>query len=131
MSDLVPARRLDDLEAAMLAEQQVECPVEHIFRRGVYIRKALFPAGSVVLGHAWKRSHWNVLLSGHVRAMIGGKTEEMVAPRYVKAPPGRKLFFAITDVIWANVIETDLTDLAAIEAELVEPSEAWKQKELA
>lgn len=132
MSDLVSVvtpERLNELEAAMLAERPVECPVEHVFRPGVYVRKALFPAGTLVLGHAWKAPHWNLLMGGHVKVMVGGVTREMIAPRIIKAPAGRKLFYAITDTLWANVVRTDLTDLDEIEAALVDPSEEWKHSQ--
>lgn len=122
---MLEVRRLDELEAAMLDQPQVECPVEHIFRRGVYIRKGLLPAGSLVIGHSWKAPNWNLLIAGHARMMGGGVTRDLVAPRMVKAPAGRKLFYAVTDVVWANVVRTDLTDVDEIEAALVERSPAW------
>ena len=45
---------IDDLEKKMLSQEQVECPVFHHFGPGVYMREAMFPAGSIGIGHKHK-----------------------------------------------------------------------------
>ena len=129
MSDLVSVvtpERLNGLEAAMLAEPQVDCSIEHVFLPGLYIRMGLMPAGTVVLGHAWKAPNMNVMISGEAYVQTGGNWKRLVAPQTFVAPAGRKLFYAVTDVRWANVVVTDLTDVARIEADLVETTETWR-----
>jgi hypothetical protein len=121
----LPATRLDDLEGAMLAEPQVECPVEHFVGTGVYIRTCTMPAGTMVLGHAWKAEQINVMLKGRILVMVGGEPKELVAPQMFVGPPGRKLAYVLEDVVWQNVVATDETDIEAIEDLIVNKTDTW------
>lgn len=121
----VARSRLDDLEVAMLAEPQVECPTTHTFKPGLYIREATLPAGALVLGHAWRDAQWNIMKSGRILVMVGGKATEMRAPRAFKGPPGRKLAYVLEETVWVNVFATDETDVAAIEEIIVDKTSAW------
>jgi hypothetical protein len=123
---IVTPERLDALEVAMLAEEQIECPTTHEFRGGLYIREAFMPAGSVVLGHAWRRPQWNVMKQGRIRVMVGGRVRELRAPRAFIGPAGRKVAYIIEDTIWVNIFATDETDLGAVEETILDRTEAGR-----
>jgi hypothetical protein len=112
--------RLDDLELGMLAEPQVECPVEHFIATGVYVRTCTMPADTLVLGHFWRAEQINVMLKGKIRVVVNGEVLTMAAPQMFVGPPGRKLAYVIEETVWQNIVATTETDVEAIEALIVD-----------
>jgi hypothetical protein len=54
-----------------------------------------------------------------------GRMTEIVAPFIFVGQPTRKVIYALTDTIWLNVFQTDLTDIDEIEAHFIEKSPAF------
>jgi hypothetical protein len=115
MTDIM--KSFADAEKAMLALPQVDCPIVSYFAPGIYVREMHVPSGTFLLGHHHKESHICMLLSGKIEVFDGGKTTILEAPAIFNGSPGRKIGFAIEDVIFSNIHanptnETDLDKLA-------------------
>ena len=64
--------KADKLAEALLNNpDKPETSVEQMFAPGVYLRKFSAPGGVMGLGHAHKTEHFNIILKGRVRVMIG------------------------------------------------------------
>jgi len=115
----------DRFEREALALPQVECPLVHHFGPGIYIREVTIPAGTFVVGHRHKQETLNILQSGRLVLMTDDGTREMRGPYLFTSPPGRKVAYAATDVVFQNVFATEERDIAKLEAMFVEKSEQW------
>lgn len=97
--------------------QQVECPVTHSFAPDIYLREIFMPAGTVVIGHQHKTEHFNIILKGRCRVMIGDEIHEIAAPcTFVSGAGAQKILNVLEDTIWQTVHsnpdnETDLETL--------------------
>lgn len=114
-------RKLYELQASMDGLPDVECPLQHTFAPGVYVRTIFIPAGSVVVGKIHKHRHANVLSQGHVTVLTeGGGLEELHGPLTMVSEPGTKrAVYAHTDTVWTTIHPTDKTELADIEEETI------------
>jgi len=119
---------IEAVEAHMLTLHQVECPVEHIFGPGIYIRQISMPAGATVLGHAHTGDNLMMVLSGRLVLVEGGLTREVSAPYIFTAGPGRKLVYIIEDCVVQNILATEETDIEKLEAMFVKKSPAYMEK---
>ena len=108
---------------------QVECPVNHYFRDGEYIRECTIPKGSIVVGHHHKKECLNIFLSGEIALVENGEAVILKAPMFFNSGPGRKMAYAITDVVWQNVHKTEETDLEKIEQEFIDKDKDFKEFE--
>jgi len=124
-------RPLEDVEGDMLGYPQVDCPITHRFGPNIYIREVVIPAGTLVMGHSHKTEHMNVILAGRIAVVIDGDTTVMEGPASFTAPAGRKVLYAIDEVIMQNIHVTAETDVYALEDQLVDKSDAWKANEIA
>lgn len=97
--------------------QQVECPVTHSFAPDIYLREIFMPAGTVVIGHQHKTEHFNIILKGRCRVVIGDEIQEIVAPcTFISGAGAQKILNVLEDTIWQTVHsnpdnETDLETL--------------------
>ncbi len=115
-----------DIQAAqvMVAQAQQEVyPVVHHWADAVYGREVIIPADQIVVGKLHAKRNLNVLLAGTVIvASPGQKAETITGPHVFVANPGAKrIVRTVTEVRWLVVHGTEETDLAAIEAEVIEP----------
>ena len=126
-------RQLYELQASIGRElPEVECPLQHVFAPGVYVRTMFIPAGTVIVGKIHKHAHPNILSQGTVRVLTEGEGDrELTGPLSMVSPPGTKrALLALTDVVWSTVHlnPTNTTDLAEIEADVIAPTfEAYEQ----
>ena len=126
----VSAVSLDAIEEMMLSEEQVDCPVQHYFGPGIYIREVFFPAGIYVMGHAHKKPTMNILLKGKIVVMVNGEARVIEGPYIFNSEPGRKLAYVIEDCVFQNLHATEETDLEKIEEIFIDKSDAWKSKQI-
>jgi quercetin dioxygenase-like cupin family protein len=104
------------LGSLLLKQEQVNCPVEHIFGPGLYIRKVTLSVGTLAVGHYQKTTHMNIMLTGRCTILnVDGEEEELVAPQIIFLPPGRKVGEIHEEVTWLNVYSTDETDVEKLE----------------
>lgn len=109
-------QKLDKLDAAILAEHQVDMPITNYFARGVYAREAFIPKGTVVTGRVHKYSQINILLKGSISILTEKGMELLSAPFTIVSPPGTKrAAYAHEDVIWTTICGTEHTDLETME----------------
>ena len=119
---------LKAVESEMIAQEQVDIPVEHIFSGGVYIRQILIPKGTIVMGKRHRHETCNILLSGELSIYAGeGKESNRVkGPLMFTSPPGtKKLAYCHEDAIFMNIHPTEETDLEKIEEEFIIPEEEY------
>lgn len=114
-----------DLERAMDASPDAirDLPVEHTFMPGLYIRTLHIPAGVCLTGKEHKTRHMNVLSKGEIIVWTENGMQHLKAPYSFESQPGTKrVGYAVTDVMWSTFHFTFETDLAKIEAEVIEAS---------
>lgn len=123
---------LPELERAMLAAEQVECPVTHHFSPGVYTRQCDMPAGAIVLGQTHREVHQCVLLKGRLRLLEeDGTLRDVSAPAIFLGKPGRKFFKVLEDATLLNVYAATETDPQAIEDRVIEKTQTYLDWEAA
>ncbi|MFM9928212.1 hypothetical protein VLK31_34955 [Variovorax sp. H27-G14] len=121
-------RALFNLQAACGDLPPVDCPLQHVFAPGMYLRTIFIPAGTFLVGKIHKHQHGNILSQGHVRVFTeGGGVKELHGPvTMVSAPGTKRAVFAVTDTVWSTIHlnPTNETDLAKIEADVIAPTYA-------
>jgi hypothetical protein len=97
--------------------QEVDCPLQHSFIDGVYVRTIFIPAGTVIVGKIHKHSHANILSKGEVSVFTeDGGLERLKGPLTMTSPAGcKRAVYAHTDTTWTTIHRTDETDLEKIE----------------
>jgi quercetin dioxygenase-like cupin family protein len=96
--------QIDGLVKEFLKEEQVECPVNHAFAPDIYVREIFMPAGTVVIGHKHLTEHFNVILKGKCRVIIGDVVQELTAPcTFVSAAGAQKIVNVLEDCIWQTI----------------------------
>lgn len=113
------------LEGAIRASEHSvgpeSCPLRHFFAPGQYGREITMYEGMVVVGKVHKHAHLNILSKGKVQVFTpDGGLEEFEAPRtWVSTPGTKRTVFVLETAVWITVHNTDLTDIPAIEREMV------------
>jgi hypothetical protein len=108
--------KVETLLEEVLAMPQVECPENHYFGPGIYIKEVTLPAGSVIIGKPHKVAHMCVLLQGKmIIAKEDGSKVELVAPMTFVSPPGRKVAYILETVVFQNIFATEETDIEKLE----------------
>ena len=118
---------LDQVEAYMLTLPQVECPIQYHFGPGICIRERVVPGNTLIIGHKHKYPNMSMIMQGACAVFEDGRMTEILAPFIFVGEPKRKVIYALTDVVWLNILSTELTDPAEIEAHFVEPSQAYRE----
>lgn len=121
---------IESLEGMMLELPQVECPLEHHFCNGVYLREITMPAGTRIIGHEHNTEHFNIILKGRAKVYCEGDVSTITAPHlFVSGPGARKILEIEEDMTWMTVHPTDKTELSKdLENDLISKSETFKRK---
>lgn len=127
MNEIASIDDIEAFEAHMLTLPQVECPVEHIFGPGIYIRQVFMPAGTIVIGHSHKIPSLNMVLSGKLALLEDGVRREITAPYIFTSKEGRKVAYVLEDCVFQNIYATEETDLDKLEEMCVEKSSAYME----
>jgi hypothetical protein len=125
--------RLDRFEEWMLAQDFHEIEPEHLFTDGVYHRRGVVKAGDFVLGHVHTEDHYTIFTKGRALLCLDGNIQEIRAPAILHAKAGqRKLAYVIEDLYGENLHTNpdNETDVAKLEARLLQKSPAYKRWEL-
>jgi hypothetical protein len=95
---------IEGITKEFMEHPQVECPVTHNFAPDIYIREIYMPADTVVIGHKHLTEHFNVILKGKCRVMIGDVVEELTAPcTFISGAGSQKIVNVLEDCIWQTV----------------------------
>ena len=133
MQEIAPAnqgiveinQKIEELAAEELRRPQVDCPVTHFFTPGLYMRQIFMPAGTFIIGHEHKTEHFNIVLTGKARVLIGEEIEEITAPCIFISGAGiRKCLLVEEDMTWLTTHVTTETDPEKLMELLVVKSEA-------
>lgn len=134
------AINIEQLEAALLDHpdafvgDSAQCPLEHHFAPGVYLRTVTMPGGMFIVGHKHRTKHLNIVHSGRVRVLMGDEVHEIVGPCTFVSDAGiRKVLFVLEDTRWSTIHVTPETDMEKLRSELIEESDAFishREKEL-
>lgn len=126
--DLTTAKSKEELALALIKEEQVRCAVIHRFGPGIYIREATYPPNTLIVGMTHTSEHYNILLKGTIRVIDGkGNAAQLSAPFMFVAPPGSKVGYTLTEVVWQNIYATNERDIEKLEATLFKaPDECVK-----
>jgi hypothetical protein len=119
------AEKIERLEGAMLQHEQVECPLDHFFAPGVYVRQMTVPAGVLLVGHEHRFEHVCILLKGKMTIATPNGVETISAPLTFVAQPGRKVAYTHEECVWQNIHATEERDLDKIEEQFVIKSDTW------
>ena len=123
LPNLPTLEQIQSLERALLAcPEHVEIRPVHHFAPGVYCREITIPAGVVVVGKLHRTHHIIMLLAGDVTIYTDEGMQRIVAPRVWHTSPGTKrAIYAHVESKLLTVHPTTETDLALIEAAIIEP----------
>jgi hypothetical protein len=103
----------------------------HLFCPGVYARSVFMPKDTVLTSHIHKTKHFFLVSKGSCTVIDShGQEQLLVAPYLGVTVPGTKRALRIhEDCIWTTFHATNLTDVEAIEREiLAESFEAFDQE---
>ena len=113
---------LDAIEVEMLAVgQPINCPVEHKFIGGLYIRTIFMPKDFFCTSLIHNTNHPYFIMKGDVSVMseVGG-IERVVAPYIGETKKGTRRFLKVNeDTIWATVHKTEVVPLDDSEKEIL------------
>lgn len=83
--------KLQSLETAMLQEDQVNIPVNHMFSGGVYAREITIPKGTLLTGRIHKFDHFDIMLSGDVTVSTdSGEVKRLTGLNIMEGKAGKK-----------------------------------------
>jgi quercetin dioxygenase-like cupin family protein len=89
---------------------QVFIPVQTFEGHGMVTRVMCAPAGTAMIGKRHTLGQHNFLMKGIIELATENGPVRLYAPEVIVSPPGTKrAAIAITDVVWATNIATDLT----------------------
>ena len=113
-------------------------PLKHSFADGCYIREVFNPKGELLVTKIHKVSHPFFLMKGDMTILMEDGIKRIRAPHYGITPAGTKrIIYCHEDCVFITVHATKLTDIKAIEEEVIakdfdefdkEELEKFKQK---
>jgi hypothetical protein len=105
---------------------------KHHFLPGIYIRELHIPQGYITTGRIHKHECISILSKGQRATLVDGRIEVVTAPYTQITPPGfKRISLTLENSVWSTVHLTDLTDIKALEKELVCDTEGEYQAFLA
>jgi hypothetical protein len=123
-----PAQKaVDELQRDWAKKKQIECPLDHSFKDGFYLRTVHVPAGTVVISKIFKADFPFFISKGQVSVWV-----ERMGIKHIEAPfwgftnaGARRIIMHHTDVDWTTVHYVgNKTDVAEIEKDIIyTPSE--------
>jgi quercetin dioxygenase-like cupin family protein len=119
----IATSKVHRLQATMAAMPQVDLQTTHALSGGVYARTVFIPAGCVVVGATHKQDHV-CIIDGDIETILEGEQRRITGRVVINGTKGvKRAVVAHEDTLWTTVCATELTDLDAIEAALVEEPE--------
>ena len=97
--------KIDELESFMANNFEIiNCPLNHRFTEGLYVREIFMPAGSLITSKIHKTQHQYFILKGAVSVWIDeGEEIYLEAPYIGVTEPGtRRVLYIWEDCIWAT-----------------------------
>lgn len=105
------SENIERLESRMLAEDQVEIPVEEAFVNGMYVRRIMIPAGTLLTGRVHKWPYVDIMLDGDISVVTPDGQKRLTGHNVLEGVAGRKRAgYAHADTHWVSVHRTDLVE---------------------
>lgn len=100
--------------------EKLDCPLNHHFSNGVYIREITMPAGSAIVGKIHKTEHFNIITSGECKVFTAdeGWKHRKAGDIFSSKGGVQKALRCITDVTWLTVHIANEDDISKIEYDL-------------
>jgi hypothetical protein len=83
-------RQIFALEAALLEQEQRDCPVVHHYAPGIYVREMHVPPYTVLTGAVHKTEHLAMLIKGRIEVLTEDGLQVLEAPCTILSRPGIK-----------------------------------------
>ena len=116
--------QIERLQGEMMQMPQAELQTEHYFSGGMYCRKLIRSAGTLIVGKVHKKDHFFLCAKGEIIAWSEGGMRHLYPGDVICSKPGTKrVTLAVTDAIGITFHKTNKTNLDKIEKELIEPDE--------
>ena len=117
---------IDSLELALLSKfKEQECPLNHSFFDGIYVRECVLFAGMIVTSKIHLKKHPYVVLKGKAEVWIENVGWHLIeAPYFGTTQAGtRRVLRIIEDIHWITFHSNpdDTEDLDLIESRIIEP----------
>lgn len=107
-------------------------PLEHYFLPGIYIRQIKMGAGHLIRGCAHRTQHFNIILQGKVRVLMGDEVVELAAPCTFASDAGcAKALLILEDCVWQTIHLCDERDPDKLRALLIDESKSCNAQEIA
>lgn len=125
LKNKVPTREeIERLQSEMAKMPQPELETEHYFSGGMYCRKLVRKAGTLIVGKVHKKDHFFMCAQGQIIAWSEKGMVTLNAGDVICSKAGTKrVTLAVTDAIGITFHKTSKTNLDKIEKELIEPDE--------
>ena len=110
------------LHREMMALPQVEQPLVHNFCPGLYLRRIINPAGSLVMTKIHKEPNISTLLRGRMAVITEDGAQILVAPaQFITQPGTKRVIYAIEECEFTTIHPNPLnvTDLDALEDRII------------
>jgi hypothetical protein len=119
--------RLNELCRALSPTPFQQENVTHTFTPGLYTRTGRAFAGEVVVSKIHKTEHPFVILEGVANVRDDqGEWRRIEAPYFGVTRPGTQRVLVVEeDIVWLTFHATEETDLAKIEALIIQPNDPW------
>ena len=115
---------IENLQREMVKMPQAELQTEHYFSGGMYCRKLIRPAGTLIVGKVHKKDHFFLCAKGQIIAWSDKGMVTLNEGDVLCSKAGTKrVTLAVTDAIGITFHKTSKTNLDKIEKELIEPDE--------
>lgn len=98
-----------------------ECPLQHFFGPGVYVRQMLIPAGVALVGHIHREACVNLVL-GEIMVASESGLRRVVGPiTFASAAGIKRAGYAIQNTLWTTIHSNpdNERDVARLEARLI------------
>lgn len=130
MSELVSSAAVERLEGEILKAPQADVKTRNVIIGRLIARTITIPAGTVLTGARHKRDHINIV-QGDITVSTDHGMKRLTGQHTLPTKAGcKRVGFAHADTEWTTICQTDLTDLAEIEADLVEEPERLQSRML-
>lgn len=119
--DVAAREKLMEFHRELTKLPQVDCPIQHFFAPGLYVRQIWIPAGVACTGYIHVQSCITTLSRGVIAVSDGEITRELQAPyTFVCRPGTMKAVLVSEEVVWADsYTNTDNeTNIEKLEARL-------------
>lgn len=111
---------VDQIEAVILDQVQVVCPVKHHFTNGLYCREIFMPANTVITSKVHNTQHPYIISHGRVAVIREDEGFDILeAPHFGVTVPGtRRILHTLEDTVWTTCHVTDVVPVSSSEEDI-------------